>query len=169
MRNTRQPLRLLPVVLVKRARLIEEPDTSKDASPVLKAGGGRRLPSPSQQYPEKSGAEIRELVEMYVSAPSSNPRTPPPHTTGGAIDITILGPDGPLNMGPNGHQAEAATSFYRGRIGPPTVHDNRRLLYTVMVEVGFTNYPREWWHYDYGDQFWGHLSQRDAIYGLAEK
>jgi D-alanyl-D-alanine dipeptidase len=122
----------------------------------------------STQYPEKSGAEIRELAKMYASVPSSDPRTPPPHTTGGAIDITILGPDGPLDMGPSGHQAEAATSFYRGRVGPPLVQENRRLLYTVMVEVGFTNYPLEWWHYDYGDQFWGHLSKRDAIYGLVE-
>lgn len=55
------------------------------------------------------------------------------------------------------------------RVGPRLVHGNRRLLYTVMVEAGFTNYPLEWWHYDYGDQFWGHLSKRDAIYGLAEK
>ena len=122
----------------------------------------------SRQYPEKGGAEILELVEKYVSVPSSDPRTPPPHTTGGAIDITILGPNGPLDMGPDGHQAEAATFFYSGRIWPPGVHENRRLLYTVMVEAGFTNYPLEWWHYDYGDQFWGHLSKRDAIYGLAE-
>lgn len=122
----------------------------------------------STQYPEKSDAEIRELVEMYVSAPSSNPRTPPPHTTGGAIDVTLLGPNGPLNMGPNGHQAEAATSFYMDQLWPPSVNENRRLLYTVMVEAGFTNYPPEWWHYDYGDQFWGYLSKREAIYGLAE-
>jgi D-alanyl-D-alanine dipeptidase len=31
---------------------------------------------------------------------------------------------------------------------------NRRLLYWTMREAGFTNYPYEYWHYDYGDQMY---------------
>jgi len=23
-----------------------------------------------------------------------------------------------------------------------------------MISVGFSNYPYEWWHFDYGNQFW---------------
>lgn len=31
---------------------------------------------------------------------------------------------------------------------------NRRLLYSVMMAVGFENYEEEWWHFSCGDQFW---------------
>ena len=42
--------------------------------------------------------------------------------------------------------------------------DNRRILYNAMLNVGFTNYPSEWWHYDFGDLFWGAMTQEDVIY-----
>lgn len=31
---------------------------------------------------------------------------------------------------------------------------NRRLLYWVMRHVGFTNYPSEYWHFDFGNQMY---------------
>ncbi|MDI5940115.1 M15 family metallopeptidase, partial [Micromonospora sp. DH15] len=30
--------------------------------------------------------------------------------------------------------------------------DNRELLVRLMADAGFTNYPREWWHYRYADE-----------------
>ena len=44
------------------------------------------------------------------------------------------------------------------------IRDHRRLLYSVMTEAGFTNYPEEWWHYDYGDLFWARATGKDALY-----
>jgi D-alanyl-D-alanine dipeptidase len=123
----------------------------------------------STRYPEKSAREILEITERYVSTPSADPETPPPHTTGGAVDVAMLGLDGPLDLGPDGYRPESATGFFSGRGSHAPAHQNRRLLYTVMVEAGFTNYPQEWWHYDYGNQFWGHLSGRDAVYGLVKR
>ncbi len=43
------------------------------------------------------------------------------------------------------------------------VSNNRRLLFHIMNRVSFTNYPEEWWHYDYGNQLWGKL--KDTVYG----
>jgi D-alanyl-D-alanine dipeptidase len=31
---------------------------------------------------------------------------------------------------------------------------NRRLLYWAMRKAGFTNYPYEFWHYDFGNQMY---------------
>jgi D-alanyl-D-alanine dipeptidase len=31
---------------------------------------------------------------------------------------------------------------------------NRRILYHAMTEAGFTNFPNEWWHFNYGNQPW---------------
>lgn len=32
----------------------------------------------------------------------------------------------------------------------------RRLLVASMTGAGFTNYPEEWWHWDFGNAFWRH-------------
>ena len=43
---------------------------------------------------------------------------------------------------------------------------NRRFLYKVMTDVGFENYPDEWWHYSLGDNMWAKLSGNPkAFYG----
>jgi D-alanyl-D-alanine dipeptidase len=42
--------------------------------------------------------------------------------------------------------------------------ENRRLLFDFMTSAGFTNYHEEWWHYDYGNQFWGKIKDENAIY-----
>jgi hypothetical protein len=46
-------------------------------------------------------------------------------------------------------------------------HENRKLLYNAMTRAGFTNYPEEWWHYDFGNQFWGFINSNKAKYGIA--
>jgi len=67
----------------------------------------------------------------------------------------------------------AATNYFEGMVTEKT-HDNgtsiplhnRRLLYSIMTSVGFTNYFAEWWHFDYGNQFWAFVSaEKTAIYG----
>lgn len=45
---------------------------------------------------------------------------------------------------------------------------NRRLFYSVMSAVGFENYEEEWWHFSYGDQFWGKKTGKNAFYGAAQ-
>jgi len=43
---------------------------------------------------------------------------------------------------------------------------HRRLLKDIMTQAGFVNYPREWWHWSYGEKLWAYLHQQPhAIYG----
>jgi hypothetical protein len=37
------------------------------------------------------------------------------------------------------------------------------------MNVGFTNYREEWWHFDYGNRFWAKLNGTDSIYGAVYK
>ncbi len=70
----------------------------------------------------------------------------------------------------------ARTRFYeeRWKAGDQTISEehlcakNRRILYNAMIKAGFTNYPDEWWHFDYGNQFWGKITGCNAIYGPTE-
>ena len=42
--------------------------------------------------------------------------------------------------------------------------NNRRMLHNVMLEVGFTAFPSEWWHFDYGDEKWALTTSNAPIY-----
>jgi zinc D-Ala-D-Ala dipeptidase len=102
-----------------------------------------------------------EQVQQFWAIPSLDTATPPPHSTGAAVDVTLTTAAGPVEMGtpidemsprsfPN-HFAAATTQA--GQIA----HRNRMLLYEVMTQAGFEQHPQEWWHFSYGDQLWAWL------------
>lgn len=121
------------------------------------------------KHPEKTEEDLIRMAETYVSSPSIDPNKPSPHATGGAIDLSIVQADGKLlDMGTewDSFDIESQTAYFKN--GNNLYHNNRRLLYEIMTKVGFTNYPEEWWHYDFGNQFWGHIAKTHAIYGIVE-
>lgn len=119
------------------------------------------------QYPDVDEEEIIGTTEVYVALPSRDPKKPSPHATGGAVDLSICGSDRILlEMGTEFDSFDIAsrTDYFRDK--DVRYHKNRELLFRVMNAAGFTNYPEEWWHYDFGNQFWGYILGRPAIYGL---
>ncbi|MGR2738480.1 M15 family metallopeptidase [Billgrantia sp. Q4P2] len=127
-------------------------------------------------HPEFDEEQLLERTREFVSLPSRDPAAPSPHLTGGAVDVTLCDADGlPLDMGTLFDEAlPASHSDHFERLEAPSqqqhrARDNRRLLYQVMTEQGFTNLPSEWWHYDLGDQLWAHYGgHAEAFYGPAE-
>lgn len=113
-----------------------------------------------------SEEEKRKLISNFVSEPGGNPDFPPVHTTGGAVDLTLVDENGDeLDMGTafDAFSASAYTAFFEDGSNIQ-VRDNRRILYHAMTKAGFTNLPSEWWHYDYGDRFWANYCHKPAIY-----
>ena len=128
--------------------------------------------------PRASEAQLDERTHRYVSLPSGAAAHPSPHLTGGAVDLTLGNGSGhELPMGtPFDDFAERAGTRYleialeQGRLREDEREAlrNRRLLFHLMTRAGFTNYPDEWWHFDYGNQFWAAISgAREAVYGPA--
>ena len=119
-----------------------------------------------------SQQERDRVIKKFVSLPVEDRRIPPVHTTGGAIDLTIMDEDGrELNMGTDFDEFTDCTcvDFFEGTTDTE-IRDNRRLLYHIMTKAGFTNLPSEWWHYDYGDRFWAYYTRQPAMYsGKFEK
>ena len=124
--------------------------------------------------PELSDAERLEEVERYWAAPSQGENSPSPHSTGGAVDLTLrfIGTRQPLYMaGMFDDLTENAHTDWLERREPHSMSDqearsNRRLLYWTMREAGFANNPTEWWHYSHGDQMWARMTgEGAAIYG----
>lgn len=125
----------------------------------------------SESSPEHEKAA---LIRKFVSEPIADQNIPPVHTTGGAVDVTLVDTNGnELDMGTEFDSFGIAThTDYFEHISVSSedskrvqcIRDNRRLLYDVMTHAGFINLPSEWWHFDYGDRFWAYYTNRPAIY-----
>lgn len=113
-------------------------------------------------HPFWSRERLRELANKYIAAPDA--LAPPPHTTGGAVDVTLLQPDGQRAfMGPF---RPTATRTHYPHLSP-TAKQNRAILCAAMEHAGFSNYAEEWWHWSYGDSGWAlRTHQPHALYGL---
>lgn len=114
----------------------------------------------------KSEAELKKKASLFVSYPSEDPNRPFVHATGGAVDLTIVDAAGnELNMGTEFDDfSDAAHTVFFENTSFHEIRDNRRLLYNTMLSAGFTNYPSEWWHYDFGDRFWAAMTNRESVY-----
>lgn len=129
-------------------------------------------------YWEKDLAALRERnpdwsEEQLVTENAklvAPPDPTPPHSTGGAADVTLVDVSGateteldmgvPINTeGPLSHMAADNIS--------EEAKKNRMVLLGVMEGAGFTNYGYEWWHYSYGDRYWAYVrGESAAIYGV---
>lgn len=119
---------------------------------------GGRAP---ETVPEVERAALWERVYNFWAMPSTDPATPPPHSTGAALDITLVGADGQeLDMGSpiDENSDRSSPDYFAGR--DDAVHENRLLLRGVMFGAGFTMHWGEWWHFSLGDQMWAWLQQQ---------
>ena len=131
-------------------------------------------------HPDWSEAAIAEGAARYWAAPSDDPRSPSPHLTGGALDLTLCWADSgeKLWMGSLFDDVSelAHLDRFEPQVAPPSysysdaeARANRRLLYWVMIEGGFCANPAEWWHFSHGDQMWARLTGAPvAVYGAAK-
>jgi D-alanyl-D-alanine dipeptidase len=76
----------------------------------------------------------------------------PPHLTGGAVDLTVVGPSG------------AVPAL------PPALDPGRHaLLHAALRGCGLIAHPSQWWHWSYGDQYWAFVTNAGAArYGALE-
>lgn len=140
----------------------------------------------SQLSPTAEASLWEEVYQLWA-LPSLDPTTPPPHSTGAAVDLTLYSRQTQqlVEMGsvidelsPRSHP-----DYFAKVMGDETVSDveretatiahyNRQVLYRVMREAGFQRHPGEWWHFCLGDQMWTWLSQeeeRDQSGGAGEQ
>lgn len=124
--------------------------------------------------------KLGEKVFKYWAIPSTDPATPPPHSTGSAMDITLADAQGrEVDMGSPIDEGAlpAAPDYFANAIDEAgkNAHANRSLLRDVMLAEGFRQHPDEWWHFSKGDQLWAWLERESgqnpaatAIYGRAD-
>jgi D-alanyl-D-alanine dipeptidase len=115
---------------------------------------GAYLEELTMVHPDWPGDALEQAAARYVTPPSRSRVAPPPHLTGGAVDLTLSDGDGralPLGTDFDAFVPAAATRGLEDM--PGRERDLRRILFWAMSEQGFIT--TRWWHFDYGDQFWG--------------
>jgi D-alanyl-D-alanine dipeptidase len=120
---------------------------------------------------EKQRQTIWQQVYELWAVPSLDENTPPPHSTGAAVDVTLVDSSGQtVNMGsPIDELSQRSHPDYFANSSDPEqlqYHSHRQLLRDIMLKAGFQRHPGEWWHFCLGDQMWAWLSnQGEARYG----
>ena len=119
----------------------------------------------------KSYPSILKKVEKFWAYPSYDIMCPPPHSTGGALDVCLSDKDGNLvEMGSMVDQMDETSNpyFYANIKNEEAIiwNSRRKLLREIMTKFGFAQHPNEWWHFSYGDQLWAWKNKKaNAIYG----
>ena len=122
---------------------------------------------------------VKKEVSMFWAEPSLDPLTPPPHSTGAAIDLTLIDDqDVTLDMGGDiddiGVKSQPDYYSKRSDVNLESCFslfaDRRALLLKCMESAGFVQHPHEWWHFSYGDQLWAWKRKKsNAIYGSVQQ
>ncbi|MET9269414.1 M15 family metallopeptidase [Kribbella sp. NPDC003557] len=121
----------------------------------------------AQLHPGLSPRDVDRLASRFVS-----PVEVAPHVAGAAVDLTLVGAHGPLDLGTpidaTPEQSSGACFFAATNISREA-RTNRSLLADVLSAAGLVNYPTEWWHWSFGDRYWAFLEDRpNALYGPAD-
>ena len=103
-----------------------------------------------------------------VAEPSDDPALPPPHLSGGAIDLTLTVGSQPVELGTLFDDATERAFAGALEKEPGPERDGRRLLYWAMRGAGFVVYADEWWHFELGTGRWAAITGREARFGAIE-
>ena len=109
---------------------------------------------------------IIEHVYQFWAVPSMDSAMPPPHSTGAALDVTLVDENNRLiDMGsPIDEISERSYPDYFGNSDEPQkqeYHRHRQILKDAMIAAGFQQHPNEWWHFCLGDQMWAWLTNQN--------
>ena len=132
-----------------------------------------RDPHELQEHDPALYEALATRVFKFWGVPSDDPRTPPPHCTGAAVDLTLEDASGrEIDMGSQiDETTERSCPDYYAHAASPLAQafdENRALLNAVMASAGFCRHGNEWWHFSLGDQMWAWASGKPAaIYGRA--
>jgi D-alanyl-D-alanine dipeptidase len=109
------------------------------------------------RHPEWAGERVYVEATKYVS-----PVHVAPHSTGGAVDLTLCTEDGTeLDMGTpiDATPVESANACFTAAVNiPEPARRNRRAMSAALTSAGLVNYPTEWWHWSFGERYWAHVT-----------
>lgn len=118
-----------------------------------------------ERHPDWSDVKLRRVVNRFTAP--MNSKVPPPHSTGGAVDLILADADGNRLDMTSPYDRKDPQSFPTHVLGlSDEARRHRQILIDVLTPTGLTNYPSEYWHWSFGDQGWAYRTGTEsAIYG----
>lgn len=107
------------------------------------------------------------LPPGFVSEPTRDPQTPPPHLTGGTVDLTLTFDGTPLSLGTAFDDFTAAARADSLESSPSVARDLRRMLFWAIRAEGYVVLDCEWWHFEYGTRRWAAITGSIPLFGPA--
>ena len=109
--------------------------------------------------------QVWQKVYEFWAVPNADQAMPPPHSTGAAIDLTLVDEIGePVNMGSAIDELTPRSypNHFSQSLDPleQCFYQNRQVLQQAMRSAGFQQHPNEWWHFCLGDQMWAWLENQ---------
>lgn len=108
------------------------------------------------RHPLATPSEVDRRTRLVVARPSAAGGG---HQSGAAVDITLADAAGIELWRGTGVGEFTADTPTRAAV-TDEVSGRRRLLTRCLTEVGFINYPAEWWHFSMGDRLWAAYGRR---------
>ena len=108
------------------------------------------------------------LPPGFLAEPSKEISLPPPHVSGGSVDLTLSYRDTPLALGTSFDNFDEDAAIMAFEETDSIVRRLRRLLYSSMRRQEFIVYSGEWWHFEYGTPRWAAISGLPGCYQIAE-
>lgn len=107
------------------------------------------------------------LPEGFLAPPNEDETVPPPHVSGGTVDLTLSYNGVALELGTtfDSFVNDAATAAFESVDSP--VRRLRRLLCEAMWAQDFIVYSGEWWHFEYGTSRWASIRHCEGLYQRA--
>ena len=117
---------------------------------------------------EEEFLKVEEKALNLFSIPTDDPSTPPLHSTGAAFDCSLVdetGKEPDLKGRSEEFPQTSAPDFFANAADPrfKQVHALRTLLRTILEAEGFTQHPKEWWHFSKDDQYAALIKKQRAI------
>lgn len=110
---------------------------------------------------------VRQLGTIKAKKLVGNPylqKTPPGHTTGAAIDVSLLDKDNKeINLSAPFEKYYDEQKLYSKKI-TKEAQKLRVILFNAMVSVGFAPHDSEYWHFSYGDDRWAKYYNKKPLY-----
>lgn len=119
----------------------------------------------SKKHPSWPRKRIVKEVEKYVASYRIG-KYSSGHMTGGAVDLRLLKNGRRVSMKSSKLSYQENSKSFQPKL-PKYIQQNRQIMAEALKKAGLSNYPKEFWHWSYGDIWWARRNKkRVAIYGV---
>lgn len=114
-----------------------------------------------KENPDWSDKQIKDEIDKFV-APFEGENVSG-HMTGGAVDLRLIknGRKVPMKSAKLSYEENALSN--QPKLSK-SIQKNRQIMFDALSKAGLSNFPKEYWHWSYGDYWWAKRNNKKIIF-----